>query len=221
MPLDEAPDALFGLLGDDRAHIGLLVHIGSDAQALDHRRQLVDEAVCGFLADRDGDRDRHAALAGRAVAGADQRIGGLVEIGIRHDDHMVLGAAEALGALAVHRRSAIDVAGDRGRADEGDGGDIRMRQDSVDRALVAIDNVEDTRRQPGLDHQFGKADRYGRIALGGFRMKALPQAIAGANIHIGIMAGKLNGVIPAPMPTGWRIEYMSMPGPAPSVNSLF
>ncbi len=52
-------------------------------------------------------------------------------------------------------------------------------------------------------------------------MKALPQAMAGANIHIGIMAGKLNGVMPAPMPTAWRIEYMSMFGPAPSVNSLF
>jgi hypothetical protein len=45
------------------------------------------------------------------------------------------------------------------------------------------------------------------------------QAIAGANIHIGIMPGKLKGVMPAPMPTGWRMEYMSMAGPAPSVNS--
>ena len=34
----------------------------------------------------------------------------------------------------------------------------------------------------------------------GFRMKALPQAIAGANFHIGIMAGKLNGVMPATTP---------------------
>ena len=40
----------------------------------------------------------------------------------------------------------------------------------------------------------------------GFRMKALPQAIAMPNIHIGIIAGKLNGVMPAPMPSGWRIE---------------
>ncbi len=40
----------------------------------------------------------------------------------------------------------------------------------------------------------------------GLRMKALPQAIAGANFHIGIMAGKLNGVMPATTPSGWRIE---------------
>ena len=40
----------------------------------------------------------------------------------------------------------------------------------------------------------------------GFRMKALPTAIATPNIHIGIMAGKLNGVIPATTPSGWRME---------------
>src|SRR4029450_6577997 len=36
----------------------------------------------------------------------------------------------------------------------------------------------------------------------GLRMKALPQASAGANFHIGIMAGKLNGVMPATTPSG-------------------
>ena len=37
-------------------------------------------------------------------------------------------------------------------------------------------------------------------------MKALPQASAGASFHIGIMAGKLNGVMPAATPMGWRME---------------
>ena len=40
----------------------------------------------------------------------------------------------------------------------------------------------------------------------GFSTNVLPQAIAGAHIHIGTIAGKLNGVIPATTPTGWRIE---------------
>ena len=40
----------------------------------------------------------------------------------------------------------------------------------------------------------------------GLRMKALPQAMAGAHFHSGIMAGKLNGVMPATTPSGWRIE---------------
>ena len=39
----------------------------------------------------------------------------------------------------------------------------------------------------------------------------LPQAIAGAHIHMGTIAGKLNGVIPATTPKGWRIEYTSIP----------
>ena len=38
------------------------------------------------------------------------------------------------------------------------------------------------------------------------RMKAFPQAIALAHIHSGTIAGKLNGVIPATTPSGWRIE---------------
>ena len=40
----------------------------------------------------------------------------------------------------------------------------------------------------------------------GLRMKALPQAIAGDSFHNGIIAGKLNGVIPATTPSGWRME---------------
>ena len=39
----------------------------------------------------------------------------------------------------------------------------------------------------------------------GLRMNVLPAAIAVANIHIGTIAGKLNGVMPATTPSGWRI----------------
>ena len=45
----------------------------------------------------------------------------------------------------------------------------------------------------------------------GLRMKLLPQAIATGNIHIGTMAGKLNGVMPATTPRGCLIEYESTP----------
>ena len=37
-------------------------------------------------------------------------------------------------------------------------------------------------------------------------MKALPQAMAGAHFHSGIIAGKLNGVMPATTPSAWRTE---------------
>jgi hypothetical protein len=40
----------------------------------------------------------------------------------------------------------------------------------------------------------------------GLRMKVFPHAIAIGYIHIGTIAGKLNGVMPATTPIGWRIE---------------
>ena len=39
----------------------------------------------------------------------------------------------------------------------------------------------------------------------------LPQASAIGNIHIGTIAGKLNGVMPAQTPSGWRTDQLSMP----------
>ena len=53
----------------------------------------------------------------------------------------------------------------------------------------------------------------------GFRMKALPQATAMAPIQHGIMIGKLNGVMPATTPTGWRIDQLSMSVATCSVKS--
>src|SRR5213078_5337600 len=45
----------------------------------------------------------------------------------------------------------------------------------------------------------------------GLSTNVLPHASAGAHIHIGTIAGKLNGVIPATTPNGCRIEYTSTP----------
>ena len=67
-----------------------------------------DERIRGG-ADRDDRRDRHAALARRPVAGAHQRVGGEVEIGIGHDHGVVLRAAERLHALAAGGGRRVDV----------------------------------------------------------------------------------------------------------------
>ena len=40
----------------------------------------------------------------------------------------------------------------------------------------------------------------------GLSTKVLPQTIAIGNIHSGIIAGKLNGVMPAQTPIGWRMK---------------
>ena len=45
----------------------------------------------------------------------------------------------------------------------------------------------------------------------GLSTNVLPQAIATGNIHIGTIAGKLNGVIPATTPSGSRKEKVSTP----------
>src|SRR5580765_3437664 len=43
----------------------------------------------------------------------------------------------------------------------------------------------------------------------GLSTNVFPHAIAIGYIHIGTIAGKLNGVMPATTPSGWRIEYES------------
>ena len=55
----------------------------------------------------------------------------------------------------------------------------------------------------------------------GFRTNVFPQASAGAHIHIGTIAGKLNGVMPATTPSGCLIEYTSIPVDACSVMPPF
>src|SRR5699024_8211073 len=89
-----------GLGRDQRAVVRLRVVTVADLELLDLGQQLLEQLLSGALADRNGDRDGHAALTGRAETGTDQGVGDLVEVRVRHDDRVVLGAAEALRALA-------------------------------------------------------------------------------------------------------------------------
>jgi hypothetical protein len=93
-------DARLRVEGDERPHLGVALHAVLDdepGRALGEQRH----DPVGDVADQHRDRDRHAALAGRAVRRADQRIDRLLEVGVGHHDHVVLGAAERLHALAV------------------------------------------------------------------------------------------------------------------------
>ena len=101
----------------------------------------------------------------RAEGGAGQIVDDLVEVGVGHDDAVVLGAAEGLHALPVRGAARVDVLGDVGRADEADRVDVGMVEDGVDHFLVAVDDVEDAVGQAGLLHQLGEAHRHGRVAL--------------------------------------------------------
>ena len=158
-------DLVAVLARDERAHLRVRLEAVAD---LHLRQPLLDRAdqVVGRVADGDEHRDRHAALAGRAVAGADGRVGGHVDVGVGEHDHVVLRAAERLHALAVLRAGLVDVARDRRRADEADRGDLGMLEHRVDRDLVAVHDVEDAVREAGLLQQLGGQHRGGRVLLG-------------------------------------------------------
>src|ERR1043165_5895521 len=72
------------------------------------------------------------------------------------------GAAGAGGGAGL-----VDVAGDRGRADERDRGDAGVLEQAVDRDLVAVDDVEHAGRQAGIGEQLGAEVGARRIALAG------------------------------------------------------
>ncbi len=151
--------------GDQWAVVGLRVQAVADAELIDPLNEPVTQPICRLFADGHRNADRHAPLAGTAVAGADQCVDSLVQVGIRQDDHVVLGATEALRPLAVRGGGRVDVLRDVGAADEADGLDVGVGQDGVDGFLVALDHLEHTRGQTGLYEELGQSQRHRRIAL--------------------------------------------------------
>ena len=188
-------------------------------QLLDHRLQRRDQLVAG-VADRDGHGDRHAPLARRTIGRAHQCLRGELRIRVGHHDHVILCAAQRLHALAVLGCRFIDVLRHRRRSHEADGRDIRIREQDVDRLAIAVDDIEHARAAapPRASSSARRNAQEGSFS-DGFRTNVLPQAMAIGNIHIGTMAGKLNGVMPAHTPTGWRSDQLSMPVPTLSENS--
>ena len=65
----------------------------------------------------------------------------LVDHGVRHDHHVVLGPAERLHALAGLGRALVDEPRHRGRADERDGVDARVVEDPLHHLAAAVDEV--------------------------------------------------------------------------------
>ena len=125
----------------------------------------------GDLADRHRDAAGHAALAGAAKRRELKCPHGLVEIGVGHDDEMVLGAAGRLDPLAVLRAGHVNVPGDRRRADERDRTHQRVSQERIDALLVAVHDVEDPLGQPRLHQELAHADRRQRDLFRGLQDK--------------------------------------------------
>ncbi len=92
---------------------------------------------------------------------------------------MVLGPAQRLHALAVGSALLMDVFSDRGRADKGNGLDVRVLQQCIDRHLVALHHIEDAIGQTGFLEQTRHQQAGRRIALGRFE----DEAVAGHQRH--------------------------------------
>ena len=163
--LDVAGDPIEVFAGDEGPHVDPLAVAGADPQ---RGRPLADTRHDGVacLAHRHHRRDGHAALAGRAVGGADEGVGGGVEVRVGQHHRVVLGAAEGLRPLAVGNGRFVDALRDRGRPDEGDGGHVRVGQQRVDRLPVAVHDVEDAGGDPRLVQQLGRHHARRRVLLG-------------------------------------------------------
>lgn len=72
-PGDEARDPLERVAGDERAHLDAGLGAVADRDRRHPFGDLRDERI-GDVADRDDDRDRHAALPRRAVTGRDRGV---------------------------------------------------------------------------------------------------------------------------------------------------
>ena len=152
-------------------------------------------------------RDRHAALAGRAVARATTAASAASSMSASGSTIMWFFAPpSACTRLPWRGAGLVDVLRDRRRADEADRRDVGVLEQAVDGDLVAVDDVEHAGRQARLGEQLGAEVRADGSRSRGLSTNVLPHAIAIGYIHIGTIAGKLNGVMPATTPSGWRIE---------------
>src|SRR4029079_3918242 len=99
--IDIVPHFVEVRLGHKRPVVSLWIAGRANLEAFDAWDEFFDQNVGRLFADRNGDRNRHATLAGRAVACTDKSVDGLIYIGVRHHNHMVFRAAETLDTFAV------------------------------------------------------------------------------------------------------------------------
>src|SRR3546814_7892474 len=83
----------------------------------------------------------------------------MLEVGVGHDDHVVLAAGICRDALVVRAALTVDILADMRRPDEADRGDFRVPQARVDDFLIAVDRVPNPIRQPRITPQLAKTPR--------------------------------------------------------------
>src|SRR3546814_3661529 len=90
----------------------------------------------------------------------------LIEVGVGHDDAMILRAAHGLYALARLNAAPVDIMRDVGRTDEADALDIGVVENGVDHFLVAMNDLKNAIGTARFLEQFGEAHGNGGVTLG-------------------------------------------------------
>ena len=90
-----------------------------------------------------------------------------------NDQHVVLGAAQRLNALAIAGGGFIDVLGHRRGAHETDGFHIGMLQQAVDGNAIALQHRKDAIGHARLLDEFRQIERHRRVAFRGFQKKGI------------------------------------------------
>ncbi|CAN8031543.1 unnamed protein product, partial [Ixodes persulcatus] len=177
--LDEVADALLGLGRNDRPQVGPRLMAGVHLQLPGPLHQLGDPVL--GLAHEDCRRERHAPLARGAKRGARQLVQGVLLVGIRHHDPMVLGSLArgdpyhvALNPLSILGATFFDLTlPNIQQTHKRDGPDVRMVTDELDSCknentptvVRAVDDVHHSVGNPSLLEQLHQHHRAAWIAL--------------------------------------------------------
>ena len=172
---DVTRDPVMGQLGHDRAHLGGQIHAVQHFKGLGARQQFGHQSF-GHVAHQYSHTDGHTAFASGTVSGTNQGVDGLVDIGIGHHHHVVLGAAQCLHAFAVVGAGFIDVIGNGRGADKTHGLDVRVHQQCVNGFLVALHHVEDAIRQASLLEQVGHQQAGAGVQRAGLQHKGVARS---------------------------------------------
>ena len=87
-----------------------------------------------------------------------------------------------------------------------------MLEERVDRLLAAVDEVDDPGGSASIESRSSKTRSTASGSCSdGLRMNVFPHAMANGRNQSGTMKGKLNGVMPAKTPIGWRSMSESIP----------
>ena len=135
---------------DDRTHVDIRARVG---RADPHPPGQVAEPINQAISDGphwQGHAPGHAALPGATEGRRLHRPGCLVEVGVGHDDQVVLGPARRLHPLALPGAGLIHVPRIGRRADERNRVHHGVFEQGVDALLVSMDDVQNSLREARL-----------------------------------------------------------------------